>query len=744
MAVDANLLKFLFGAIILIFVSIHLARRKLKKKSIDFDEFFKFLMQEVHNRNIKLNKNSLQVGKNSKNSLLNSLCRNLKKKPCLKNHVCLIWFYRKNFDKILEKLKEKYSDKRFISTDGKHFSTKLTVSPPNFSSLSEIVCEKPIPFISIKTDVGTQADLWGSDNRDISTILFKFVRSFIEQNPQLTSFPSKIEEDRSINMEMKLPETVAQENLENVIIEQSIPSENSHQISKDCSESFYFSVPFNATKSFIDNNGRFNKNYSYFIKHYLAEAIDVYNAIVNSENEDETISTNVSFFGYRNKTFVKTVEKCPLEIKDIKYQKNNFAHIRAYCCRNSRKDKICLEYDIFVVEKPKTGQPLQCYFTTRGVFNHTFFKTSQVRGYKRVVFREEMKNILPKQARVNFLNKLDNKDLEAYNLGEVKSEGVYKKIRSEIIRKNDLSSDDLDDLRKRYAKNATEEDQFFQYLAEPCEVGLFSRNQVKVAAIAKNISKGGLVCHLDATGSIIRNISDVRNYIFYYALVITNHRGKNYPVAERIASTHDAGSIGNWLMKFQQLCEREGSWPLFTTIVTDFSRALINGPMLHWNKCNIIAYLNFCHKKLERNENTVTEKIVFKLCYAHFKKNVCNRIQKLKVGTVNKKDIQRYFKFAFFATSYDRFKFWFRHFATVLCAKASSNFLKMSLSHLDEMCKEATAIETFRKKKKTTDNTVTFSTAQDSAQDFQRDMRTLVDDVYDDKGGVSTYKDSLF
>ncbi|KAI9576847.1 hypothetical protein GQX74_015665 [Glossina fuscipes] len=124
------------------------------------------------------------------------------------NHVCLIWFCRKNFDKILEKLKDKHSDKRFISTDGKHFSTKLTVSPPNLSSLSEIVCEKPIPFISMKTDVETQAVLWGSDNRDI--------KSFIEQNTQLTSFPSKIEEDRSINMEMKLPETVAQENLENL------------------------------------------------------------------------------------------------------------------------------------------------------------------------------------------------------------------------------------------------------------------------------------------------------------------------------------------------------------------------------------------------------------------------------------------------------------------------------------------------------------------------------------------------
>uniref|UniRef100_A0A1B0AE44 Uncharacterized protein n=1 Tax=Glossina pallidipes TaxID=7398 RepID=A0A1B0AE44_GLOPL len=327
--------------------------------------------------------------------------------------------------------------------------------------------------------------------------------------------------------------------------------------------------------------------------------------IVKSGNEDINTNDNITIFGYKSKTFVDTIEKCPLEIKDIKYQKTNFAHIRAYCCRNSKKDKVCLEYDIFMVKRPASGQPLQCFFTTRGVFNHTFFKASQVRGYKRTIFREEMKNILPKQARVNFLNKLDNKDLEAYNLGEVKSEGVYKKIRSEIIRDNDLSSDDLEDLRKRYAKNATEDDQFFQYLAEPCEVGLFSRNQVKVAAIAKKVNEGGLVCHLDATGSIIRNISDVRNYIFYYALVITNHRGKNYPVAERIASTHDAGSI-------------------------------------------------------------------------------------------------------------------------------------------DEMCKEATAIEIFRKKKRATDKAVTFSTVQDSPQDCERDMQALVDAVYDDNKGVSTYKDSLF
>uniref|UniRef100_A0A1A9ZI04 Uncharacterized protein n=1 Tax=Glossina pallidipes TaxID=7398 RepID=A0A1A9ZI04_GLOPL len=45
-----------------------------------------------------------------------------------------------------------------------------------------------------------------------------------------------------------------------------------------------------------------------------------------------------------------------------------------------------------------------------------------------------MKNIPPKQARVNFLN-IGNNDLEAYNIDKVKPEGICRKIRSEIVRK---------------------------------------------------------------------------------------------------------------------------------------------------------------------------------------------------------------------------------------------------------------------------------------------------------------------
>uniref|UniRef100_A0A1A9ZJT0 Uncharacterized protein n=1 Tax=Glossina pallidipes TaxID=7398 RepID=A0A1A9ZJT0_GLOPL len=109
-AIEANLSSFLFGAIILIFGSIEIAGRGLKKDPIDFDE------------------------------LMNGE-KNLKKKRNQKNDVRLIWFYLENFDKILEKLKEKHSDKCFknhISIDIKNPSTKLRVSPPNSSSVKEI------------------------------------------------------------------------------------------------------------------------------------------------------------------------------------------------------------------------------------------------------------------------------------------------------------------------------------------------------------------------------------------------------------------------------------------------------------------------------------------------------------------------------------------------------------------------------------------------------------------------------
>lgn len=458
------------------------------------------------------------------------------------------------------------------------------------------------------------------------------------------------------------------------------------------SEPFYFTIPFNDVQCFLEKSGKFNKKYSCYIKDNLLSAIDRYNEIVASKESIDHFNINTcgnTVFGFKDQNFSQIIKKCDIEIKDISYLKKQFAKIRAYCCRNKKSEKNCLVYNIVVPKKPCFGEAMQCFFTTSGIFNHTYYQTSQVRGFRRERFREHMKKNLPKQARNEFVNKLSNEDISDFNIMDVKSEEVYRKIRSESINSTDHSKDDMEDLRLRFEADKNNSDRFFQYLIEPCEVGLFSKSQINVARIAKKSEKNGLIGYLDATGSIVRQILGVKTLIFYYALVIRNSRGKTFPIAERIASSHDAGSIGIWLMKFSQLCERQSTWPLFTTIVTDFSRALINGAMLQWNKCDLVTYINFCYHKIKKNENVITEKIVFKLCFAHFKKNVTRQIDSLKIDPNSKFELKRMFNYAFYTKDYNSLKYWFKHLVIVLCSKSINDDVRESLKELNEMSKQA-------------------------------------------------------
>lgn len=71
----------------------------------------------------------------------------------------------------------------------------MKYSPPKPLSLNKMVWEKTILFNSAKTEFEIQVDLEHSENRGISTILFKFVKSFVARIPQLRGFPSKTEEE---------------------------------------------------------------------------------------------------------------------------------------------------------------------------------------------------------------------------------------------------------------------------------------------------------------------------------------------------------------------------------------------------------------------------------------------------------------------------------------------------------------------------------------------------------------------
>lgn len=154
-------------------------------------------------------------------------------------------------------------------------------------------------------------------------------------------------------------------------------------------------------------------------------------------------SKNRTLFGFESENFGQPIKKCDIEIKDIRYLRTKFARIREYCCRNTKSKKSCLEYFIVIPTKPCFGEAMLCYFVSKGKFDHSFYKTSQVRGYTRECFKNQMKKLLPKQAKTDFVNKLSNEDLNDFNLGNVKSDSFYRKIRSESINAADFSKDDI-------------------------------------------------------------------------------------------------------------------------------------------------------------------------------------------------------------------------------------------------------------------------------------------------------------
>lgn len=86
-----------------------------------------------------------------------------------------------------------------------------------------------------------------------------------------------------------------------------------------------------------------------------------------------------------------------------------------------------------------------------------------------------------------------------------------------------------------------------------------------------------------------------------------------YPVAEQIASVHDAFAIGEWLFAFKAFCIKSKiKWPPFNIVVTDFSFAILNAINYQWNRFEDLAsYLKVCYEYII-NKTLIQPNIILK------------------------------------------------------------------------------------------------------------------------------------
>lgn len=260
-----------------------------------------------------------------------------------------------------------------------------------------------------------------------------------------------------------------------------------------------------------------------------------------------------------NRNIVSVNNTCKLYFKHNRYlKKSDSFKIYAYCAHTFCKKFILYIRNISQTIKPKHKVEV---FSSGRDFNHLKNVSTQLRGINRKLLKRELLNVKASEQRQNDVLSLDNKSLQKFNLGEVKSDAVYRKARCEAFAKNDRHNDDLIDM----IETQRDHHNYIQSVGIPFHVYIYSSEQLSLLSL-RYIT----VLHLDATGSIVRRPNTSSKKVYYYAGVIQIRESDRLcPVVEMISCEHDGGSIGAWLLKFRSFCVSHNKWPAFKKVVTD-------------------------------------------------------------------------------------------------------------------------------------------------------------------------------
>ncbi|KAG5870619.1 hypothetical protein JTB14_030362 [Gonioctena quinquepunctata] len=103
-----------------------------------------------------------------------------------------------------------------------------------------------------------------------------------------------------------------------------------------------------------------------------------------------------------------------------------------------------------------------------------------------------MLNVKALEQRQNDILKLDNATLPNFNLGDVKSDAFYRKVRSEAFAKNDRDKDDIAaDIIEMQAAHPN----YIQFVGVPLHIYIYSVEQLALLSMHKDA-----VLHIDPTG----------------------------------------------------------------------------------------------------------------------------------------------------------------------------------------------------------------------------------------------------
>lgn len=164
-------------------------------------------------------------------------------------------------------------------------------------------------------------------------------------------------------------------------------------------------------------------------------------------------------------------------------------------------------------------------------------------------------------------------------------------------------------LRDRLSVNVMEDVELEMENEDPPYIRRLSKNPFHMmmwldeamSVFANLIPSSGGVLHLDATGSIFR---DIPGTVHYYALVfsadIGRRDGVTFPLAEFVTTKHEVPTLSYFLDCWWRVARTRRGMRI-KCIVVDCSFALIHACVRVFNDCGLPTYLHTCYDYLQRN-----------------------------------------------------------------------------------------------------------------------------------------------
>lgn len=315
------------------------------------------------------------------------------------------------------------------------------------------------------------------------------------------------------------------------------------------------------------------------------------------------------------KNKIKTVNNtCIINIKNCSYRKK-YIIIYAYCSFATCKS--------FTLKCIPTSQLQVKVYSNSYDYSHEEQFTSQVRGIERLLLGNRLKTSTCLKVRTQDIKSSLEKMKETKNMGNIKSDAVYRKIKSNFASINDRCKDDIFDLILMQRENSN----YIKKVCQPLQIYLYSREQLQILKYYTLFKKP--ILYLDATGSVIRKPDSQSKRIYYYSGVVPCINGRIIPIVDLVSSCHDTGSICSWLVEFKYFCIKNNcGWPVFNAVVVDFSFTLLNAISEAWNNMFLNDYCNYIFEMNNTTKIYSENFISIKLCCAHLFKLLARDINK--------------------------------------------------------------------------------------------------------------------